>query len=52
MEWQPVGDSLVAQPVADALAGRPDGAAVMARLQEAALADEEGLTLAQELAAC
>ena len=34
----------------DALAGRADGAAVMARLQEAALADEEGLTLAQELA--
>jgi indolepyruvate ferredoxin oxidoreductase beta subunit len=36
----------------DALAGRADGAAVMARLQEAALADEEGLALAQELAAC
>jgi len=36
----------------DALAGRADGAAVMARLQEAALADEEGLTLAKELAAC
>ena len=36
----------------DALAGRADGAAVMARLQEAALADEEGVTLAKELAAC
>ena len=36
----------------DALAARADGAAVMARLQEAALADEEGLTLAKELAAC
>ena len=36
----------------DALAGRADGAAVMARLQEAALADEEGLALAKELAAC
>jgi indolepyruvate ferredoxin oxidoreductase beta subunit len=32
------------------LAQRPDGAAVMARLQEAALADEEGATLARELA--
>ncbi|HVC30797.1 MAG TPA: indolepyruvate oxidoreductase subunit beta family protein [Steroidobacteraceae bacterium] len=32
------------------LAARADGAAVMARLQEAALADEEGLTLAKELA--
>jgi indolepyruvate ferredoxin oxidoreductase beta subunit len=36
----------------DALAGRADGAAVMARLQEAALADEEGVALAKELAAC
>ena len=36
----------------DALAGRADGAAVLARLQEAALADEEGSTLAKELAAC
>jgi indolepyruvate ferredoxin oxidoreductase beta subunit len=35
----------------DALAVRPDGAAVLARLQEAALADEEGATLAKELAA-
>jgi indolepyruvate ferredoxin oxidoreductase beta subunit len=34
----------------DALAGRADGAAVMARLHEAALADEEGLALARELA--
>jgi indolepyruvate ferredoxin oxidoreductase beta subunit len=36
----------------DALAARPDGAAVMARLHEAALADEDGLALAKELAAC
>lgn len=36
----------------DALAGRADGAAVLARLQEAALADEEGVALAKELAAC
>ena len=36
----------------DALTARADGAAVMARLQEAALADEEGVTLAKELAAC
>lgn len=36
----------------DALAARADGPAVMARLQEAALADEEGRTLAKELAAC
>ncbi|MHB8813341.1 MAG: indolepyruvate oxidoreductase subunit beta family protein [Steroidobacteraceae bacterium] len=34
----------------DALASRADGAAVMARLHEAALADEEGLALAKELA--
>jgi len=34
----------------EALAGRADGAAVMARLHEAALADEEGVALAQELA--
>jgi indolepyruvate ferredoxin oxidoreductase beta subunit len=33
----------------DALSARPDGAALMARLQEAALADEEGNTLAKEL---
>lgn len=35
----------------DALAVRNDGAAVMARLHEAALADEEGKALEQELAA-
>jgi indolepyruvate ferredoxin oxidoreductase, beta subunit len=35
----------------DALAARPDGAAIMARLHEAALADEEGQALARELAA-
>ncbi len=34
----------------DALAARPDGAAVLARLHEAALADEEGEALAKELA--
>jgi indolepyruvate ferredoxin oxidoreductase beta subunit len=34
----------------DALCARADGPAVMARLQEAALADEEGLALAKELA--
>ncbi|HEV2444193.1 MAG TPA: indolepyruvate oxidoreductase subunit beta family protein [Steroidobacteraceae bacterium] len=34
----------------DALASRADGAAVMARLHEAALADEEGVALAKELA--
>jgi indolepyruvate ferredoxin oxidoreductase beta subunit len=34
----------------DALAARDDGAAVLARLQEAALADEEGSALAKELA--
>ena len=34
----------------DALSTRADGPAVMARLQEAALADEEGSTLAKELA--
>jgi indolepyruvate ferredoxin oxidoreductase beta subunit len=34
----------------DVLAARADGPAVMARLQEAALADEEGLTLVNELA--
>jgi indolepyruvate ferredoxin oxidoreductase, beta subunit len=33
----------------DALAPRPDGAAVFARLQAAALADEEGKALAREL---
>jgi indolepyruvate ferredoxin oxidoreductase beta subunit len=33
------------------LAARSDGAVVLARLQEAALADEEGKTLARELAA-
>lgn len=33
------------------LAARPDGAARMARLQEAALADEEGIALSRELAA-
>jgi indolepyruvate ferredoxin oxidoreductase beta subunit len=35
----------------DGLAVRPDGAAILARLQEAALADEEGNALAKELAA-
>jgi indolepyruvate ferredoxin oxidoreductase beta subunit len=35
----------------DVLAQRPDGAAVLARLQQAALADEEGFALAKELAA-
>jgi indolepyruvate ferredoxin oxidoreductase beta subunit len=35
----------------DTLAARDDGAAVLARLQAAALADDEGLTLARELAA-
>lgn len=35
----------------DALAARADGAAVMAKLHEAALADEEGKALAKELAA-
>jgi indolepyruvate ferredoxin oxidoreductase beta subunit len=35
----------------DVLAQRPDGAAVLARLQQAALADEEGSALAKELAA-
>ncbi|HEV2271604.1 MAG TPA: indolepyruvate oxidoreductase subunit beta family protein [Steroidobacteraceae bacterium] len=35
----------------ETLTGRADGAAVMARLHEAALADEEGLALARELAA-
>jgi indolepyruvate ferredoxin oxidoreductase beta subunit len=35
----------------DALETRADGPDVMARLQEAALADEEGQTLARELAA-
>ena len=33
------------------LAGRPDGAAQFARLQEAALADEEGAALARALTA-
>lgn len=33
----------------ESLAARPDGAAVFARLHEAALADEEGKTLAREL---
>jgi len=42
--------TLVAQ--VNALAARPDGAAILARLQEAALADEEGTALARELAAC
>jgi indolepyruvate ferredoxin oxidoreductase, beta subunit len=41
--------ALVAQ--LDVLAARPDGAAVLARLQGAALADEEGTALAKELAA-
>jgi indolepyruvate ferredoxin oxidoreductase beta subunit len=35
----------------EALAAREDGAVVLARLQTAALADEEGLALARELAA-
>lgn len=35
----------------DALAARKDGAAVLARLHEAALADEEGTALARELTA-
>lgn len=35
----------------DVLASRADGAAVLARLQKAALADEEGKTLAAELSA-
>jgi indolepyruvate ferredoxin oxidoreductase beta subunit len=35
----------------DVLAARADGAAVLARLQEAALADEEGRMLERELAA-
>ena len=34
----------------DGLAARPDGAEVFARLQAAALADEEGKALARELA--
>ena len=34
----------------DRLAARPDGAAVLARLHAAALADEEGVALARELA--
>jgi indolepyruvate ferredoxin oxidoreductase, beta subunit len=33
------------------LAARPDGAALLSRLQEAALADEEGAALAREIAA-
>jgi indolepyruvate ferredoxin oxidoreductase, beta subunit len=41
--------ALVAQ--LDVLAARPDGALVLARLQAAALADEEGTALAKELAA-
>jgi indolepyruvate ferredoxin oxidoreductase beta subunit len=41
--------ALVAQ--LDVLAARPDGAVVLARLQGAALADEEGTALAKELAA-
>jgi indolepyruvate ferredoxin oxidoreductase, beta subunit len=40
--------ALVAQ--LEALAARPDGAVVLARLQVAALADEEGTALAKELA--
>ena len=35
----------------DELAARPDGASFLARLHEAALADEEGAALARELAA-
>jgi hypothetical protein len=35
----------------EVLAQRPDGGAVFARLQQAALADEEGFALAKELAA-
>lgn len=35
----------------DALTARPDGAAVLARLQDAALADEEGSAFARELSA-
>jgi indolepyruvate ferredoxin oxidoreductase beta subunit len=35
----------------DVLAARPDGASVLARLHEAALADEEGKALTKELAA-
>ena len=35
----------------DTLAARPDGATILARLHEAALADEEGTALAQELGA-
>jgi indolepyruvate ferredoxin oxidoreductase beta subunit len=34
----------------DGLSGRPDGASVLSRLQEAALADEEGTALRRELA--
>jgi indolepyruvate ferredoxin oxidoreductase beta subunit len=34
----------------EVLAARPDGAALLSRLQEAALADEEGAALAQEIA--
>jgi indolepyruvate ferredoxin oxidoreductase beta subunit len=41
-------DALIAQ--IDTLAARQDGAAVLARLQAAALADEEGAALARELA--
>jgi indolepyruvate ferredoxin oxidoreductase beta subunit len=41
--------ALVAQ--LNVLAVRADGAAVLARLQEAALADEEGTALTKELAA-
>jgi len=41
--------ALVAQ--LDVLAKRPDGAVILARLQGAALADEEGTALAKELAA-
>jgi indolepyruvate ferredoxin oxidoreductase beta subunit len=41
--------ALVAQ--LDALVARPDGAVVLARLQTAALADEEGAALAKELTA-
>jgi indolepyruvate ferredoxin oxidoreductase, beta subunit len=46
--WQSFS-TLVSQ--LDALAARADGAAILARLHEAALADEEGKALAQEIAA-
>jgi len=37
--------------VIDVLSARPDGASALSRLQEAALADEEGVALRRELAA-